>query len=587
VNEARSGLPKTPVSRRAWGALEPHLGRFGLAALFQVATLASGAALLVTSALLLSKAALRPGLAALQLGIVGVRFFGLARPLLRYLERLASHDATLRLSARLRAAFVRTLVPLAPARLVTQRGGDLLSRLLSDVEALENAGVRAVLPLASALVFALLLAAATPGPGPTLALLLGLLTAGLLAPALSARLARRPSRRLIEGRGRLEARLVDGVRGLADLVAFGRAEAHAKVVEEESAALAAAQVGVARASGVGTGVATLAADWTVVATVLLAVPLVAGERIRGEHLAGLALLALVAFEAVVVLPTAFASLGAARAGAERVTEILDLPPAVEDPDTPAPVGSGMRLEARGLCFRYPGEPRPVLEDVSFVLELGRLLAVVGATGSGKSSLAHLLVRFWEAPPGTLLLDGMDVRSLRAADVRSRVGLLSQRFHVFGASLLENLVLARPGATSRETEEAARFAGLDAVAAELGQGWETFVGEQGARLSGGQRQRLALAQAYLLEAPILIFDEPTAHLDRAAERDILARIFDLAHARGVLLITHRLAALEGAAEILVLERGRVRERGRFADLARGDGFFARALRTEREGIPEAF
>jgi thiol reductant ABC exporter CydC subunit len=575
----------TPARERIWGAIEPHLGRFGLAALFQVATLASGAALLVTSALLLSKAALRPGLAALQLGIVGVRFFGLARPVLRYLERLASHDTTLRLSARLRAEFVQALVPLAPARLGSPRGGDLLSRMLSDVEALENAGVRALLPLASALVFVLLLAGVIPGPGPTLVLLFGLGSAGVLAPALSARLARRPSRLLLERRGPLEARLVDGVRGLADLVAFGQADAHAKAVQEESAALAVDQVRVARAAGVGTAVGALAADWTVVATVFVAVPLVAVERIRGEHLAGIALLSLAAFEAVMALPVAFASLGAARAGAERVVEVLELPPAVDEPEAPAPVGPGTRLEVRSLHFRHPGERRPALEDVSFVLEPGRLVAVVGPSGSGKSTLAHLLVRFWDAPPGTLFLDGTDVRSLRSDDVRARVGLLSQRFHVFGATLRQNLALARPGSTSRETEEAARFADLDAVAAELGQGWETFVGEQGARLSGGQRQRLALAQTFLLEAPLVAFDEPTAHLDRGAEAEILARIFDLARTRGVLLITHRLAALEGAAEILVLDQGRVRERGRFADLSRGAGFFARALRTEREGIAE--
>jgi ABC-type multidrug transport system fused ATPase/permease subunit len=233
----------------------------------------------------------------------------------------------------------------------------------------------------------------------------------------------------------------------------------------------------------------------------------------------------------------------------------------------------------GLRFAYPGEAKPALEDLSLVVEPGRLVALVGPSGSGKSTLAHLLVRFWDVPPGALLLDGLDVRTLRGTDVRARVGLLSQRFHVFGATLRENLLLARPSASPAEVEAAARWSGLDTVVAALAEGWETFVGEQGTRLSGGQRQRLALAQTYLLEAPLLVFDEPTAHLDAAAEREVLGRIAELRARRGILLITHRLEGLAAADEILVLERGRVRERGRLAALVGGGGFLARALAAE--------
>jgi ATP-binding cassette subfamily B protein len=185
------------------------------------------------------------------------------------------------------------------------------------------------------------------------------------------------------------------------------------------------------------------------------------------------------------------------------------------------------------------------------------------------------------PSRSLLLDGTDVRELAACDVRARVTVLGQPFHVFGGSLAENLRLARPDATEDDLREAARFAGLDALLTRLPDGFATWVGEHGTRLSGGERQRIALAQAWLSRARLLVLDEPTTHLDAASERHALDGILGLGRDRGVLLVTHRFAGLRAAAEILVLDRGVVRERGRFEELAGAGGLFARGLRAGEE------
>ena len=551
-------------------------GRNVVAAALTALTLGTGAALLWTSALLLSKAALRPSLAALSLAIVGVRFFGVARGLLRYAERVYSHDTTLRESARLRADFAARLVPLAPARLLLARGGDLLSRLVGDVEALENAGLRAFVPMLGAVLLAAGVLIALPALSLAGVAAVGLVTAGLIAPLLGGWMGARPSRHLTEARGALQARIVDGLRGLAELTVLGAVPSHQRSVEAEARSLARSQDGVARAAAAGSAIGALAADFTALAALVLGASLVLQGSLAGERLTGVVLLTLAAFEATVGLPAAFAALGSARSAERRIVEVLEARPAVAEPTSPKPAGPGLRLEVRDLRFTYPGVVRPTLDGVSLELAPGRVVALVGASGSGKSTLARLLARFWEVPPGSVFLDGMDVRDLAPNDVRARVAVLGQPFHVFGGSLRENLCLARPEASADDLKEAAAFAGLDELLARLPDGFDAWVGEHGTRLSGGERQRIGLARAWLSRARLLVLDEPTTHLDAASERRALEGIASLGRDRGVLLVTHRFAGLVVADEILVLDRGEVRERGRFKDLVSARGLFARGL-----------
>jgi len=233
-----------------------------------------------------------------------------------------------------------------------------------------------------------------------------------------------------------------------------------------------------------------------------------------------------------------------------------------------------------LSFSYPGRPEPALEGIDLVLEPGRVVAVVGASGSGKSTLAHVLMRFWDVRPGCLLINGCDARLLAEDDVRAQIAFASQRVHLFSGTLRENLRLANVSATDEELWRALRRVRLDAFVASQPDRLDTWIGEQGLTLAGGERQRLALARAVLRDAPVLVLDEPTANLDAVVEREILDEVRRLATDRAVLLITHRLAGLDIADEIVVLAHGRVVERGSHRDLMTTDGPFRRMRRQQR-------
>ena len=570
--------------RRLVSLLAPERHRAAGAAVLQVLTLAAGVGLMGTSAWLLSQAALHPSIAVLSVAVVGVRAFGVSRATLRYLERLASHDVTLRLLARLRVAVYRALVPLAPARLAGHRSGDLLGRVIEDVAALETLYVRVIAPsLAAVAVAVLVLLVLRPFGLPlAAAAVFGLAVSGTAFPWLAWRLGRGPGRRLVSLRGDLTARLVDAVQGQADLLAFGREADHAAAVGAVSRQAVGEQLRLVRASALGGALTGLGADLTAVAVLALAIPSVRAGGLDGVHLAVVTLVTLAAFEAVAALPAAWLGLGAVRESAGRLFEVTDQPPAVAEPaDREAgPDATPRVLEALDLRFTYPGEARPALDGVSFRLEPGRRVAVVGPSGSGKSTLVHLLLRFWDAPPGSLLLDGGDARSWPTDRVRGAIAFAAQRAHLLTGTLRENLALAAPGAGEQKILAVLATVRLGGLVARLPDGLDTWIGEQGHRLSGGERQRLALARALLKDAPFLLLDEPTAHLDALTEREVMREIVRAGEGRATLLVTHRLVCLEAFDEVMVLERGRVAERGRARDLARSGGTFARLVALQR-------
>lgn len=574
--ERPAGLVALRLFVRLLGFLWPFRGLVALSVLMGAATTLSGVGLMATSAYIISAAAQHPSIAELQVAIVGVRFFGIARGLFRYLERYVSHQVTFRLLARLRVWFYQALEPLAPARLMMFRSGDLLARILGDIEGLESFYVRVAAPPLAALlvglaIFGLLAGYAAPLARAWLAIWL---TAGLGIPLLARGLSRRAARQTVMLRAQLQVATVEGLQGLSELIAYGRSAAHAARIDQLSCALAAAQWRMSAISALQSALVGLLSNlgsWLVLA---LAISLVGQGKVQGVYLAVLSLIALTSFEAIAPLPLAAQYLESNVQSARRLFELVDARPEVQDPPTPLPAPRRPLLSIRHLSFRYPNAPGSplALADVSFELPVGGRVAVVGPSGAGKSTLVNLLARFWELQEGQILLDGEDIRRYAQQDVRRCMGVISQNAYLFSASVWDNLRIARPQATPAEIYEAAQRAQIYDFIQSLPQGYDTWIGEQGLRLSGGERQRLAIARALLQDTPLLVLDEATANLDALTEREVLRSILALAHDRSLLVITHRLVELESMDEIVVVDQGRVVERGRQDELLRAGGLY---------------
>jgi ATP-binding cassette subfamily C protein CydC len=558
-----------------------------LAALLGFATIGASIGLMTTSGYLIAKAALRPSIADLQVAIVGVRFFGLARGVFRYLERYVSHDVTFRLLARLRVWFYTALEPLAPARLMQYRSGDLLARIVADVETLENVYLRVLAPPVVAILVTLLVTVLMDSFHPRLAvtLLVFLLLAGAGLPVLTRALGRSAGRRLVRVRSELNGALVDGIQGLADLLAFGGEELHLERVGGLSQELQSLQARMARVDGLQGALTGLLMNVATLAVLAVAIPLVSGGDLDGVYLALLVLAVISSFEAVLPLPRAFQYLDHSLEAARRLFEIVDAEPAVADLPLPAPLPVRCDLQVQNLGFSYGNGQTPALDGLSFDLPRGRQVAVVGPSGAGKSTLVRLLVRFWEYQQGRILLAGRDLREYDQEELRRLIAVVSQHTCLFNATVRENLLLARPEATETEMIRAAQQAQIHDFVRSLPQGYDTWIGEQGLRLSGGQRQRLAVARTILKDAPILILDEPTANLDALTERELMAALQALAAGRTTLLITHRLAGLEAADEILVLHGGRIAERGRHHELMQMGGLYRRMWDLQNQILAE--
>ena len=568
---------------RLLGFLRPHAPRVGLAVVLGMTTVASNVGLLAVAAYVISAAAIVPLFGYLVLPSYFVRLFGLSRAGARYAERMVSHDLTFRLLANTRTWFYRRLEPLAPARLLGLRSGDLLSRVVKDVEEIENLYLRISSPIAVAAIISLLTALIFYAFGPMLALvaLAFLVTTGVGVPLLVARLARGLGRRQLELRAALNARIVDDVRGVQDVLAFGREGDERREIAELDRRLGRVQNRMAFITGLQDSLSDLMMNLAVVAILAVAIPSVAAGEIRGVYLAFLALVMLGSFEAVQPLGRAFQFLGRSVAAGERLFEVADAEPEVADPERPLPIPAADRtLRFEDVTFRYDSNVPPVLHNISLALEPGRRVAVVGPSGAGKSTLVDLVLRFRDPSAGRVTLGGRDLRDLAQEDLRASVSVVSQDTHVFTDSLRGNLLLAKPEATDDELRAALGRARLLDLAERLPEGLGTPLGEQGLKLSGGERQRLSVARTLLKDAPLLILDEPTANLDPETEREVLDAAYDLARERAVLVITHRLVRMEEVDEILVLDRGRVVQRGTHEELSNVPGLYRGLYEVQR-------
>lgn len=487
-----------------------------------------------------------------------IRGLAILRTVGRYLERLITHEATFRLLAGLRQWFFERLEPLAPARLQYYQGGDLLSRIRADIDSLENAYLRLFTPTLAALLATVLMMLFLLWWSPAIALanLTGLVIVGLILPWLALYLGMNSGKQIVEARAALRQRTSETVRGLAEITLYGDPQQRMHIIHEENRALVTPQRQQNRIDSSSTALTGLFSQLTWLTMIIIAIGLVQSGLLDGPELVMLAFFGMASFEAVAALPIAFRALGETQSAARRILDLVDAKPAVMDPLTPAEAPQHFDLHFDGVCLSYPGNPQPALRDITFHLAQGKKLAIRGASGSGKTSLTQLLLKFWAPDSGQIMIGNTNMNDLSGDTVRALCAVVSQQVHLFNTTLAANLYLAKPDATEEELLSACRAAAiLDDILA-LPDGFETEVGEAAARLSGGQIRRIGIARALLKDAPIVILDEPTEGLDAATEQEVTQALERLLSGRTALIITHRPHLLTLADQIIVMDAGRI-------------------------------
>jgi ATP-binding cassette subfamily C protein CydC len=569
--------------RKLLGLMSPFFGRMLASVLLGFLTIASGIGLMSTSAYIIARAALQPPLAELQVAIAGVRAFGIARGLLRYAERLLAHDTALRILSHLRIWIYELIEPLVPGRFETYRSGDLLARLTSDVDTLENLFVRTLAPSGTALLTGLAMSffIATIHPSVALIFLLFYCMAAVLIPLVSLRLAADLGFHLVTIRSEMFITIMDGLEGGAELLVFNQTNNHNRELDRLTNSYHRAQHRSAWVNGFTTALSTFIANLSVVALTAATVPLIRTGNLTGVDLAVILLGNLASYEAVSILPAAYQELNRDLAAGERIFDLAasgkELQPGgitIDRSHSKAP-----RIEFQNVSYSYPSRFEPALKDISFKLLPGETLGIAGPSGSGKTTLTEILLGLRREYEGIVLIDGNELQSFDPDDLRHNFSVMPQRPYFFHSTLRENLLIANPEATEEHLVEAMRLAQLSGFLDQLPAGLDTLIGEHGYQLSAGERQRLSIARALLKTAPVFIMDEATTHLDLATEARLWGALESILTASSSLIISHHMAVLEGCTEILVLDQGQTVERGSYQELLKCNSWFAHTARSE--------
>lgn len=540
-------------------------GRRRLALAVLLGSLASVAAvgLSAVSAWLIARASQQPPVLYLMVAIVAVRAFGVSRGVFRYLERLASHDASFRILGEIRAATVAQLERVLPdTRADGLTSGDLLSRFVSDIDGLKDLWARVMVPAAATMIVgaASVILVGVFSPPAAAVLAASLVTAGVVAPYLSQRAARGAGKRLAPARGEYRDSLLEILDGSTELAVYGALDERLEHLERIDGRLVRDETQAAGAGGLGAAVALLAGGVAVIAGLAFGTTAVAAGTMTPISLAVVVLVPLAVHEIVAGLSAATHRLPDLEVSAERTAGVFEQTPTVVPPARPRPVPSGpLTLRARGLTAAWPNGPS-VLDGVDLDISPGVPTVVVGPSGAGKSTLASVLLRFLEPRSGSVRLEGpdgsVDVVEADPDDVRAAIGWLAQDAYIFDSTIEANLRLARPDASGPELRRALDRVHLLAWVDGLPDGLQTLVGEHGRRMSGGQRQRLALARIALADRRVVVFDEPTEHLDDPVASELARDILAGTSGKAVLILTHRPELFGGAARLLRLDDGRL-------------------------------
>src|SRR5215831_6077725 len=530
----------------------------------------SGIALGVTSALLVARVATGMRADELPPYLIALAVLTIAKATFTWMDMWFAHNVAYGMLAWLRSSAYNALEPLAPAYTLKRRSGDVVSMATADIETIELFFAHTLVPLMVMLLVptALLIGLAVVA-WPLAVVLLPFIVLVASLPLLGRRWVDPVAAEVRGEHGRVNAHLVDSIQGLRELIAFGRGAARAEEVTAGSGRLGA--VGGATETCVALGS---------LAVLLTGASLVAAGTVNRYQLPLILVMAFAAFLPVMNVAVVARNLNQVAAAARRYFEVVDEPVLVLEHTDASPGTVPPVIAFDAVTFAYHPDEPPVLQDLSFHVQPGETVALVGPSGAGKSTCVSLLLRFWDPHKGTIRLGGVDLRDFPLDDLRRRIAIVQQDNYLFNTSIRENVRVGKPDATDDEIEAAARAANIHEFIVGLPDGYDTVVGERGAKLSGGQRQRLALARAFLKNAPILVLDEATSNLDSENERLIKAAVARLMTGRTTLVIAHRLSTILSADRVVMIDHGQVVAGGRHAELVAADGPYAQLIAAQR-------
>ena len=551
-----------------------HIWLLSLGVILAIVTLLASIGLLTLSGWFLSAAAV-VGVAGLysfnyMLPAAGVRGAAIIRTAGRYFERLVSHDATFRVLQHLRVTTFSKLLPLSPAGLSRFRQGELLNRVVADVDTLDHLYLRVISPLVGALVVIIVVTIGLSVLDIPLALTLGgiMLATLIILPPLFYRAGKPTGENLTQLRGQYRQQLTIWLQGQAELTIFGASQRYREQMENTELSWHDAQRRQSDLTAASQALMLLIGAIAVLVMLWLASGGVGDNSQPGALIALFVFCALAAFEALAPVTGAFQHLGQVIASAVRITQITDCQPEVQFPQfsTPAPTAVNLRLQ--DVAFTYPDQPQKALDGVSLSVAAGEHVAVLGRTGCGKSTLLQLLTRAWDPQHGEIFLNETPLNQYGESVLRGSISMVPQRVHLFSATLRDNLLLAAPQASDEALADVLTRTGLEKLLHDSG--LNAWLGEGGRQLSGGELRRLAIARALLHDAPLVLLDEPTEGLDAATESQILELLEEVMKEKTVLMVTHRLRGLGRFDQIIVMDNGQIIEQGNHAALMAKQG-----------------